>query len=256
MAVRYHDHLPNKPLVEAILEAKWGGPDKPDPAYPMIVGRLYEKVRDEYSFVQDLDLAQFPPGIAVHVPRHRFRRAENQWPLVQIGPGIAALNDTEQYTWQDFRRRAMSFFPKVQEAHPRPHELDVTSLKLQYLDALAFDYLTADVQAFLRDKVHISVVLPDSLFERQPVTNRPSHAVVEFAFPVSSPAGRVELSVRTGHKEGSPALILQTLVWSTGADANTGWGSFGDWLDAAHSVIRHWFFALIEGDLERRFLGQ
>jgi len=256
MAVRYHDHLPNKPLVEAILEVKWGSPDKPDPAYPMIVGRLYEKVRDEYPFVQDLELAQFPPGIAVHVPRHRFRKAENEWPLVQIGPGVAALNDTEQYTWQDFRRRATGFFPKVKEAHPRPDELELTSLKLQYVDALEVDYLAADVQAFLRDKLHISVVLPDSLFERQPVAKRAAHAVVELAFPLSSPAGRVELSVRTGHKEGNPALILQTSVWSTGADANTGWGSFGDWLDAAHSVIRHWFFALIEGDLERQFLGQ
>jgi len=256
MAVTYHDHLPNKPLVEAILEVKWGSPDRPDPAYPMIVGRLYEKVREEYPFAQDLDLAQFPPGMAVHVPRHRFRAAENQWPLVQIGPGIAALNDTENYKWQDFRRRAVSFLPKVQEAYPRPHEFDVTSLKLQYLDAIAFDYLTADVKAFMRDKLHISIVLPESLFDGQPVTDRPAHAVVEFAFPLSSPAGRAEVSLRTGHKEASQALIIQTLVWSTGADASRGWESLDRWLDGAHSVIRHWFFALIAGDLEKEFLGQ
>jgi uncharacterized protein (TIGR04255 family) len=256
VGIRYHDHLPNKPLVEAILEVKWGSPDKPDPGYPMIVGRLYEKVRGEYPYVQDLELAQFPPGVAVHIPRHRFRTAENRWPLVQIGPGVAVLNDTEQYAWEDFRRRATAFFPQVREALPRPDELDITSLKLQYIDAVEVDYSATDVQAFLRDKLHISVKLPESLFEGQPLLSRAAHAVMELAFPSSSPAGRIELSVRTGQKEGLPALILQTSVWSPGTDASSGWESFGEWLDAAHRVIRHWFFALIEGDLERQFLGK
>jgi uncharacterized protein (TIGR04255 family) len=255
MKVEYYDHLPNKPLVEAILEIKWGLPDRPDPAYPLIVGRLYEKMRGRYEAIEDLDLAQFPPAIAVHVPRHRFRITPNQWPLVQIGPGVAALNDTEAYTWQDFKRRALEFFPAVHEAHPRPEEMAISSLKLEYIDAVDFDYEQEDVKVFLRDKLHIGLDLPNSLFEGQPIADYPRHASVQVGFATGVPRGRIQLSVTTGQREGRLALILHTFVLSTDSDAQEGWRAFEAWLDAAHAVIRHWFFALVQGELLGEFLG-
>ena len=254
MSVQYYDSLPNKPLVEAILEVKWGSPDRPDPAYPMIVGRLYEKMRQRYEAVEDLDLAQFPPAVAVHVPRHRFRTAPNQWPLVQIGPGVAALNDTEAYTWTDFKQRALEFFPAVRKAHPRPDEMTVSSLKLEYIDAVDFDYEQADLRSFLQDKLHISLELPDSLFEGQPVAEQPRHASIQVGFPTRSPRGRIQLSVTTGQREGRPAIILHTFVVSMDSDAQEGWSAFENWLEAAHTVIRHWFFALVQGELLEEFL--
>lgn len=254
MAVTYHDHLPNKPLVETILEVKWGAPDRPDPAYPMIVGRLYERVRDEYAEVEDLPLAQLPAVVAVQVPRHRFRVAKGQWPLVQIGPGVAALNDTEGYSWRTFRDRALDFFPHLKCAHPQPDEMPITSLRLEYIDAVEFDFSEADLRSFLRDKLHISVGLPETVFEGQPVDNRPKQAVVQLAFPTRAPAGLMQLSVRTGTHEGQPAVIINTSVSSAEADAVAGWHAPAVWLDAAHGLIRHWFFALVQGDLLQEFL--
>jgi uncharacterized protein (TIGR04255 family) len=254
MTVAYHDHLPNKPLVETILEVKWGQPNMPDLAYPVIVGRLYERVKDPYRVIEDLDLAQFPPVVAVHVPRHRFRTKENGWPLVQIGPGVAVLNDTEKYTWQDFRARGLEFFLALREAHPRADELDISSLKLEYIDAFDFDFSTEDVRSFLRDKLHVTVELPEAVFQGQPVRNQPAHSLVQLAFPTSSPKGRIQLSLSTGRRAGQAAIIMQTSVLSTGSDAQEGWRDFQRWLDQAHQVIRHWFFALVQGDLLKEFL--
>ena len=252
-SVTYYDHLPSKPLVETILEVKWGAPDQPDPAYPLIVGRLYEKVQDTYGATEDLPLAQLPPSIAVHIPRHRFRVAENAWPLVQIGPGVAVLNDTEGYTWEGFRRRAVEFFPRLQEAHPRGGLLDITSLKLEYIDAIEFDHERKDVLEFVRDKLHVRLAPPAVLFDGQPVESRPEHALVQLAFATSDPKGRIQVTARTGRKEDRPAVILNTSVLSTGADAKEGWQRFGGWLDGAHAIIRHWFFALVQGDLLEEF---
>ena len=253
MSVQYYDHLPNKPLVEAVLEMKWGPQDRADPAYPVIVGRLYEKMRERYEAIEDLDLAQFPPAVAVHVPRHRFRTAPNEWPLVQIGPGVAALNDTGGYAWEDFKQRALQFFPAVAEAHPRPSDMVISSLKLEYIDAVDFDYEQADVRSFLREKLHISLELPDSLFEGQPVVEQPGHVLVQAGFPIKEPRGRIQLSLTTGQREGRPAVILHTFVLSLDVHAQEGWRAFESWLDAAHRVIRHWFFALIAGDLLEEF---
>lgn len=254
MGVTYYDNLPNKPLVETFLEIKWGEPGRPDPAYPLIVGRLYEKMKDPYRAIQDLDLAQFPPALAVHVPRHRFRVGENQWPLVQIGPGIAAVNDTENYSWSDFRARALVLLVSLREVHPQGDEMPITGLKLEYIDAIEFDFEVGDVRPFLREKLRIVLALPDAVFDGQPVDDRPKHTVVQLAFPTRSPRGLIQFSVRTGAKEGRPALILNTSVASAGDDAADGWRELGTWLDGAHNIIRHWFFTLVQGQLLKEFL--
>jgi len=254
MTITYHDNLPNKPLVEAILEIKWGEPNAPDPAYPIMVGRLYEKLRGAYPAIEDLPLAQAPPIVAVHVARHRFRTGNQAWPLVQIGPGVVTLNDTERYQWEDFRKRALELCPSVKDSHPDPDRLDITSITLRYIDAVEFDFERNDLREFLREKLHIAVSVPESLFDNQPVSRQPAGGMLQLAFPTKIPAGQVELSISTARKSGRPAVVWNTLLVSAGADARSGWQDFPTWLDAAYAVVRHWFFALIQGDLEKEFL--
>jgi len=100
--------LKNKPLVEAIFELKWDLQEMPgeyyfDPDYKMSIGRLYENLKDKYPTQEKLNTATMPDEIAGHVVQYRFRSAENDWPLVQIGPGIVTLNETEKYTWDEFK---------------------------------------------------------------------------------------------------------------------------------------------------------
>ena len=72
MTVRYYDELPNKPLVEAYVEIKWGRPNEPDPAYPIMVGRLYDRVRERFGKMVDLPIVQVPASMTVHAVRHQF----------------------------------------------------------------------------------------------------------------------------------------------------------------------------------------
>ena len=253
--IEKHDHLPNKPLVEALLEVKWGTPDEPDRAYPLIVGALYESLKEEYPYVEDLPLAEAPPHIAVQTVRHRFRAKPAGWPLVQIGPGIAALNDTEGYIKADFLDRARALPGQVLDAipsssYPKP---EISSLLLQYIDAVEFDYADLDVRDFLRDNLHVELSVPDTLFEDQPILNRPAHVGVQIGFPLNSPRGQVDLRVSTGQRNGKPAVVWHTTVSSTGPDAASAAQAFDEWLDAAHAVTHHWFFALVHGKLLEEF---
>jgi len=76
-----------------------------DPHYKILVGSLYEQLKEEYPFHQQLPTAFIPDEMLGYLVQHRFRKGENQWPLVQIGPGIITVNDTEGYIWEDFKNR-------------------------------------------------------------------------------------------------------------------------------------------------------
>jgi uncharacterized protein (TIGR04255 family) len=254
MDIVRHDILPRKPLVEAILEIKWGELSEPDQAYPIIVGRLYERLRARYAVIQDLPIVRVPPDMTIHVVRHQFRSDRTGWPLVQVGPGILTLNDTDSYTWADFREQALKLHPELIDSHPAADSLNVTSLMLQYIDAVEFDFERGDVREFLQNQLHIGFSVPDILMEGQPVGDKPTDGLVQVTFPALEPKGRVQLRVLTGRKNDKPAIIWHTLVRSVGDQAAQGWKDFPKWLDAAHQITDHWFFALIQGDLLEEFL--
>lgn len=253
--IEKRDYLPNKPLVEALLEIKWGRADEPDPAYPLIVGALYERLQGDYPHIEDLPLAEAPPHIAVQAVRHRFRAKPEGWPLVQIGPGIATLNDTEDYAKDDFLNRAKLLPSQVIESVPSSYAKPlITSLLLQYIDAVEFDYGNLDVRDFLKSRLHVELSVPDTLFQGQPVRDQPVHLGMQMAFPLSEPAGQVELRVATGQRGGKPAVIWHTTVMTTGPAAELAAQKFDEWLEAAHGVTHHWFFALVQGELLKGFL--
>ena len=102
--------LKNKPLVEAIFELKWKLIQQDtgiyiDPHYKILIGSLYEKIKDKYPFYEQLETARMPDEIAAYLVQHRFRVKENDWPLIQIGPGIITLNDTDNYVYHVFPTR-------------------------------------------------------------------------------------------------------------------------------------------------------
>lgn len=80
--------LKNKPLVEAIFELRWDLQEpvpgiKIDPHYKLLIGRLYDKLNDEYPYHEQLPIAAMPDEILGHVVQHRFRRNKDEWPLIQ-----------------------------------------------------------------------------------------------------------------------------------------------------------------------------
>ena len=106
------EHLKHAPLVEALLELRWelqqDGESLParDPAYPLIVGLLYGQVKEGYPCIEALPQSRLPAEVIPFLPTHRFRIGASEWPLVQIGPGIATLNFTASYRWQRFQAAA------------------------------------------------------------------------------------------------------------------------------------------------------
>jgi len=247
--------LPNKPLVEAILEVQWQVPEEGDPHYNLFPGRLYDSVAKEYPVHEPLPTSSLPQQVAQHITQHRFRTKENSWPLIQVGPGIVTLNDTVGYTWTDFGARAKKLIPNIFNAYPKPEELRVSRLLLRYIDAVEFDCDKENAFQFLKDKLKTSIEFPTALFTDIPVRKTPTGFNFRTEFPVTSPAGIISLRFATGTHNNKPALIWETAVVSRGRDLPRLPEGFGEWIDNSHELTDDWFFKLIEGELERRFAG-
>ena len=250
--------LKNKPLVEAILEVRWGlqgnahGPQN-DPNYKILLGRLFDRVSQDYPTHEALPTSQIPEEIVANVVHHRFRVAPDAWPVIQVGPGIFTLNAASDYKWEDFLPRAVTAVKRFYEAYPRIDDLKIVHLALRYIDAVDFDCSTDSALVFLQDRLKVGVTLPESLFHNTGVENEPRSFVSQYAFKCEAPRGLISIRFADGLKNNQPVLLWETTVESTGDDVPKMPDSFEVWLEAAHKITGDWFFKMIEGELERRF---
>lgn len=251
--------LKNKPLVEAIFEIRWELQEiaqgiRIDPHYKILIGRMYDRVRDEYPFHEQLPTATMPDEIAGYVVQHRFRRGKDEWPLIQIGPGIMTLNDTEGYLWEDFEKRIHNMLEALFKAYPDAEDnLKVNWLLLRYIDAVDFNYDEDDIFSFLDRNLKISISIYEELFKETGVGNLPLSFDLRFSFPATDPKGAVHLRFVRGIRRNADALIWETHVQSVGDDAPKDKEEIATWVANAHRLTDDWFFKMIEGELLRRF---
>lgn len=252
--------LKHKPLVEAIVEVRWTlespaqGIER-DPHYKFLLGRLFDRVHKDYPEHEQLPTATIPDEFVGHAVQHRFRSAPAEWPLIQVGPGILTVNDTDKYTWEDFRARSVAAVDNLFGAHPKPGALRIEALVLRYIDAVDFDYAKEDVFAFLKANMKVLAGLPRNLFDYPGVKRAPQHFSWQAAFACEKPQGSVSVRFATGQRQQNPSLVWETIVESSGSGMPPMPQEFAAWMDAAHNMTHDWFFKLIAGNLERRFRG-
>lgn len=252
--------LKHKPLVEAIFEIRWElqkGPEKGmqiDPHYKLLIGRIYEKIKNEYPYYEQLPTASMPDEIAEYIIQHRFRKSINQWPLIQLGPGIISLNETHNYTWSDFEKKANNLIKILFELYPEAEKnLKINSVLLRYIDSMSFNFEKINVFDFIKDKMKMCVEINATLFKGTGVSRSPYGFDLKFTFPSKKPLGAIHLRFTRGEKKNKDQLAWETHVHSLGADAPISKKDISDWIKDAHVLADDWFFKIIEGELRRRF---
>ena len=254
------EKLTHPPLIEVILEVRWQLQQQApgvavDPKYKLLVGRLYDRLSRDYPFYEPLPTASMPDEMLGYVVQHRFRTAEGAWPLVQVGPGLVTLNDTRDYTWKAFEAKSRQLVDALYSAYPDADTtLQVGGLQLRYIDAIPFDFATADVFQFLAENLKITLAFSPALFTDVPVKPAPKglNAMVEFS--TANPSGTLRIRLARGKHQGADALILEMVLIADDSDAPDMPAGFVAWLNAAHNVIHDTFFKMIEGHLEEQFL--
>ena len=105
-----------------------------DPYYRLLLGRFFDRVKDQYPVPEQLPTATIPEMLVPQVVQQRFRIQKDGWPLLQIGPGILTVNDTAHYTWTDFRQRGIDAMANLHDnSYPNIKDLQIESLVLQLI---------------------------------------------------------------------------------------------------------------------------
>lgn len=259
--------LSKAPLIEAILEIKWQleplAPDTfRDPVYRVLIGRLYDRIRSRFRYLQELPFAQFPDELTSYVAKQQFRKERNGWPLVQLGPGVFTLNFTSPYEWEDFKDTAQFVLPQLVDAYagagieqtgqaPR-----VTSVLLRYINAVDFDWGQNNALEFMREKLHTAFSLPTQMLKPEVVAGPPASINLQVGHPLQKPRGQGIVRFATGQRGQTRSLIWELIVQALGEDAPqlVEMNEFVAWVTAAHdNVIEPWFFELVEGELHSQF---
>lgn len=251
--------LTRAPLIEAILEVRWRLVEQSpglsvDPKYKILVGRLYDHLAAEYPFHEPLPAASMPDEMLGYVVQHRFRAGEDRWPLVQIGPGLVTLNDTVNYSWNDFEARSHRLLEALYQTYPdAPQSLIISSLQLRYIDAISFDFGRDNILAFISENLKIDFSFPPAIFENTPIQPVPTALNALFTFPTTRPQGNLRLRFGHGKRQDADALIWETVVQTDAHDLPEMPGQFKTWMSEAHTLTHNMFFKLIEGQLEESF---
>ena len=248
--------LRNSPLIEAIFEMRWrlaevAPMQLTDPNYKLMLGRLFERLKDVYPYHEQLLAPNIPDEVAAYIVQHRFRKGKDKWPLVQVGPGIITLNDTGEYSWPDFKERISQVIGALFDAYSNTDfELEPDSLLLRYINGVELER-GEDVVSFLNQNFRMNVNIDEKIFERTSVSSLPLGADLRFYFPCERPKGTLNLRFAQGKKDDKDYLIWELQMQGVN-DAIKNPQEITKWCGEAHETIERSFFGMLQEVFLRR----
>lgn len=256
--VHESDGLPKKdeqkkkaPLVEAIFELRWKLNDaRPgffiDPNYKILSGRLYDKLIKAYPYSDPLPAREIPEEMATGLVQFRYRKKKDEWPVVQLGPGIFSVNHAQNYNWNEFKKDIISAVEIFYSAHPQLKELFVNRLTVRYINAVNFDYSSNNIFEYLEKKMGTKIQLNTGLFEDSGLDQSPAGFNLGFSFKCTTPPSTVNLVFAKGKRLGKDALIWDTTVSSPVENSPLSIDDLTEWLESTHKITSRWFEKLTQ----------
>jgi len=242
--------LRNKPLIEAFMEVHFD-PTSAVASYPIWVGVLYEHLKDRFPHTVTLPASTLPTQMAPELARLQFRPGEDGWPLIQVGPAVVTLNFNEGYRWSEFRAMAARLFTELSVGHGSD-SMPISSLALSYQNVIHLD-LQERLREVLERKLNTRFDLPETILNDARLTPERSGFNYFLSRSVGDPAGDASIRFASAEHKKVPAIICELRFVSTNANVLASLDSRNAWLVGAHELLEAWFFAVIQGELEREF---
>jgi uncharacterized protein (TIGR04255 family) len=112
--------LPNAPLAEVVFELRWILEQGPIPGPymnfdPMLIPLLqkFSVAMENSGFSHKQDFAHPAQTTPYGVVRRFYKNDESPFPIVQIGAGIFATNESTQYEWRTFKAQVLRYVVSV-----------------------------------------------------------------------------------------------------------------------------------------------
>ena len=268
------DRLPNAPLVEVVFELRWelqSGPAggqvlQSDPGIVSLVENFSQRAKKlKFNFYREMShpLQTGPYGVV----RRFFHNAESPFPILQIGQGILASNESSQYEWKSFKAQSLLAVRTLFQSYPKMDffTLRPNQLELRYIDVFDKTILGhTSLFPFLDQGTSIKLELPPMMKDKKLLRG---NAFGRFSFQSELKERKDSLlsfDVGSGKNlESNEDLIrMETKITSKAEgipnfkDAASFIKEVGIWLEFAHDITSPLFKQIVTADVMTKFKGQ
>lgn len=254
--------LSQAPLVEAILELRWGDFEKlPDGTRQFVVPAeerdlffgLFNSEAGKAGFQHRERANPEPVSKVPHVAAFRYREKPNGWPCYQVGIGLFTANQVNDgYDWPLFRDAIAKGVGILDRAHPANiGGLPSLQAILRYKDAFLFDE-EESANEFLQNKMRLGLSLADDFTNSAGVSGPIRDIKMEFRLACSKPEGFLIISLIEALINGKPGFVMDTVVESRLEDlSGDPVDALTEWAESAHLLQQHAFKTLINPAYKR-----
>jgi uncharacterized protein (TIGR04255 family) len=247
--------LKNAPLQEVIFEVRWrlqpgkGNGQFQDTGFELASGRLSSLLENDFPWYRRIVPTELPDQLFFYKTVHQYWKAEKEWPVLQLGPGIFTVNCTDQvYDWDTvFRPLIEKALNWLGQAYKEPQPFAFASLR--YIDAIKIeDYGSIDTgwQEFIKHNFNVEYSNSFAPFGRQ----RDIQLLQTFDL---EDASELQVQLSSGTKNNKPALVWQTAVLKKHSFKKE---DLLVWTDHAHNISHDLFVKMIKPHLYASFSGE
>lgn len=267
MVTKPHSVLPKAPLIEVVFEMRWGlGGDETspeffrnDPGYYVLAEDFPDAARLLGFHVQK-KLSNESMVAGYSVDRRFYKSEEKAFPLMQIGPGIFAVNESAGYSWVSYKKACHEGVKALIRSYPRMRNFELVPkhLELRYVDSFKIDdNNNIDLLNFIAKYTSLRISVPKFV---PSMLGNAKHGRVVLEFPVKGMKDtNFEFTLGNAKAKGVSSFILQSKVVTKSdkiAMGNTEASRLkyiSEWLEKAHAVTSPFFKEFVNEELMGQF---
>lgn len=239
--------LKRAPLREAMFEINWQSPRDAtgfpvDKNFDLGLGKFHSAI--SHAFPVKKRVLPIFPAIDVYArPIYQFWAGKAVWPVIQFGPGLLTVNETEKnYEWEKTYRpnveMALNALVKSYEQEP-----NFNKVSLKYIDSVDISSETDVYQ-------YISANLQTDLVNRFDIPGRSVGININQAFEVDGSVVVLSIQTAVNNSNNSKALMWITSVEKMGSFKSE---DVLTWLDSAHKLTSDLFVQMLNPEFYASF---
>jgi uncharacterized protein (TIGR04255 family) len=254
--------LRKAPLAEAVFELRWalhGPPELPsvfhiDPGYLLAEETFRAKVADLGFTVAKEMTAPGEVAAGYSIGKRYYQASEQNFPLLQLGPGIFASNQSTEYNWTGFKEQAMLGIEVLLDSYPSlgAYSLRPNYVELRYIDAFDSSLVgTIDLVDFLATGTKLEMKVPDLLRDKDVFADLFQGRLLLQRALKGWKSSQFISDLGSAQRDKEKVIRLETKVVTTdeGVPTLTGENSFPDqveeWLEFAHGLTSPYFKQIV-----------
>ena len=247
--------LPNAPLQEVIFEIRWELDIDPktkqsdDTGFELASGRLHKLLENRFSHYQRKVPSSFPEQLLHFNTVHQYWTAEGKWPVIQLGPGIFTVNDTDvNYQWEE------QYFPLVLDSLKKLHEaygveaMPINFVNLRYINSVKLEEhgFDDDWQKFVLANFNFN--FKNSFNTRGKLKQIQFNQYFEL-----EDNSELQINFSSGKRDDQNALIWQAAIMKSDNFRQEG---IEKWLESAHQKTHDLLTEMTQKDFYASFTQQ